>query len=41
MNDRLKFFVLGALAASVFWWLMFTALNHQLLDTFLGFTGRS
>lgn len=41
MSDKVRWFLLGALAASVFWGVILATLNSQLLDAFFGFAGRS
>jgi hypothetical protein len=39
MNQKLAWFQLGALFASMFWVIVVSRLNDQLLQTFYGFVG--
>ena len=39
MNQKLTWFLLGALFASMFWVIVVIGLNEQLLQTFYGFVG--
>ena len=39
MNQKLTWFSLGALFASMFWVIVVIGLNEQLLQTFYGFVG--
>ena len=39
MNEKLAWFLLGAISASLFWGTVVFGLNEQLLQTFYGFAG--
>jgi hypothetical protein len=39
MNQKLVWFLLGAVLASLFWAIAVSGLNEQLLGTFFGFGG--
>jgi hypothetical protein len=39
MNQKWACFLLGAVFASLFWAIVMSALNEQLLQTFFGFGG--
>jgi len=39
MNRKWAWFLLGAVFASLFWAIVMSALNQQLLQTFFGFGG--
>jgi hypothetical protein len=39
MNQKLVWFLLGAVFASLFWAIAMSVLNEQLMQTFFGFSG--
>jgi hypothetical protein len=39
MNQKLAWFLLGAVFASLFWAIVISVLNEQSLQTFFGFAG--
>ena len=39
MNTKVAWFLLGALAASVFWIVLVNGLNEHLMQVFYGFSG--
>ena len=41
MSEKVTWFLLGALAASVFWGVILAIMNRQLVDAFFGFAGHS